>query len=804
MSAAVWPARPRRLGIAYAAAALLSFPILEILISGTRARVYAHDVFDDGAVSRLGALRLDTAAFGPILWNRHLMSGNAYFGQFNASPFAIDNLLSLATTPFLAFAVCTALLGFLSGLSMHLFLEESVGLAPPAALVGGLVYGLAYWHYGFGFSAALLPLTLWIADRVEAWPGGRLRRIAPVAACAAFLLYNFSPQPAVLTAALGAAYAIVAAASPAERRSRLLTWAGAWALAFALYAPVLLTLLRLLPDSERSIRNNVAWIPDAATALRLWPQYYAETLAGRPAVIALGAKLREAQTGTWYVGFLALGLLALSVGRPRISRRERAIVGLLAVLPLVDLASLLLVPYQRHFGVLRSFELDRIRLFIPFALAANVGVAMAALGRAKAETARPHTLRSFACAAVLVLFLLGFAACARNAAYLVRRQTGWPAAAEGRERVAGWILATLYFGVAALVAAIFLWRSRRIDGLAEGWESFPSRRAVAALVAALAVERLASARIERWIEADTLDSFDAVLGETPAIRFLESQPNAAGHRVMLLGDHSRGNRRDHANRLMFRGLFTADGYQNVYPLRYHDLFGLLIRPHLDRDASRRTYFESWGQRAYAWGPELNTDLASLMGVRWLLVHGMPFENPRWRLVFESGDERVFENPEVLPRGFVAEREARSASRGALLAALGSAPVAELRETAFVEDGAPLEGEGGDAHGAGGATPILDAPDRLSFAVQAPGPAVLVLTDAFVPGWKAWVNGAAAPIFPVDAAFRGVAVPPGRSEVSFRYVPESTRAGFATAAVAAVVLVGLWVAAMRRPKPRAFR
>src|SRR5262249_31940372 len=125
MSAAVLPAGPRRLGLVsfYAAAALLCFPVLEILISGTRARVYAHDVFDDGAVSRLGALRLDAAAFGPVLWNRHLMSGNAYFGQFVASPLAVDNLLSLVTTPFFAFAACSGLLCFLSGLSMHLFLE---------------------------------------------------------------------------------------------------------------------------------------------------------------------------------------------------------------------------------------------------------------------------------------------------------------------------------------------------------------------------------------------------------------------------------------------------------------------------------------------------------------------------------------------------------------------------------------------------------------------------------------------------------------------------------------------------------
>ncbi len=435
-------------------------------------------------------------------------------------------------------------------------------------------------------------------------------------------------------------------------------------------------------------------------------------------------------------------------------------------------------------------------------MAANVGVAVAVLGRARPETARARALRTTAVAAVLSLFLLGFAACGRNAAYVVRRESGWPASPDGRERLAGWTLATLYFGVAALVAAAFLWRSRRPEALVEGWESFPTRRAAAVLLAALALERLASARIDRWIEPETLDSFAGVLGETPAIRFLEGQPNPAGQRVLLLGDHSRGNRRDHANRLMFRGLFAADGYQNVYPLRYHDLFGLLIRPHLDRDPSRRTYFENWGQRAYAWGPEFNRDLASLMGVRWLLVDGMPFADPRWRLVFSQGEERVFENPDVLPRSFLAPREERYPSRAALLAALGSAPTDRLRRTAFLEGGGG--GTRNDGGAAGTAMATVDTPDRLSFRVDAAGPAVLVLTDAFVPGWTASVNGSARQIVPVDVAFRGVAVPAGRSEVSFRYAPESTRIGYAAAAVAAVFLAGVSIAAARGPAARAAR
>lgn len=86
---------PRRVIFTYVVATAVSFPILEILFAGAKARDFSHDVFDDGAVSRLGALRLDWSAFGPVLWNTHLTSGNAYFGQFNASPIALDGLLGV-------------------------------------------------------------------------------------------------------------------------------------------------------------------------------------------------------------------------------------------------------------------------------------------------------------------------------------------------------------------------------------------------------------------------------------------------------------------------------------------------------------------------------------------------------------------------------------------------------------------------------------------------------------------------------------------------------------------------------------
>ncbi len=797
MTGLVHPRRWRGLILVYAGAALLSFPVLEMLVSGPHARDFAHDVFDDGAVTRLGAMRFDLSTFGPVLWNAHLMAGNTYVGQFNATPIALDSLLALLASPFPAYAATVVLMAFLSGLSMHLFLEGSVGLPRAAAFAGGLVYALGFRHYAFGFSAVLLPLLLWLSDRAEASGAGPWRRLVAPSLCAGFLLYDFAPQPAVLAGALHLGYAFVSARTAAERRSRLTTWAGSWALGFALYAPVLFTQLRLLPESERTVREAATGLPGPLLAVAQWLGTYVEVIASRPAAIAAGLPLREAADGTWYVGFAALGVLALSLGARRETRRERALAWLLLVLPLVDLLSMLLIPEQKHLGVLQSFALNRIRTFLPFALAANVAVAAAIVFSRGAAGPRKWRRARFVGAALLGLFLACGALCGRFLLYLWRRQAeGNPA---DPERIAGWVAALGYFGVAVLATALVLLRLRRAGR--RRVRGSGSRGVVVLLLGLLAADRLVYTRIERRVENQTLGSFSGGLDATPAVRYLQAQPNPDARRVLTLADRSRLNPHDHPNRMMFHGLYTADGYQNVYPLRYHQFFGLLTRPHLDKDPFHRRYFFEWGQRAYLFGPEFNPALASLMGVRWLYVRGVAFSQPGWNLVFEEGDERVFENANAFPRGFLAARAETFPTRAALMerALFGVCRGAAL-------DRVPgRRGAGGAAAGPAELTGSevvleLNTPDRIRFRVRSSAPAILVLTDVYTPGWKSAVNGATRDILPAYNAFRAVEVPAGDSEVVFWYAPTFTYAGAAVAAAAMLLLAALGLPAIRRKAP----
>jgi hypothetical protein len=778
----------------YGAATLLTFPVLETLLFGSRAPQYGHDVFDDGAVTRLGAIRLDWWAYGPSLWNPHLAGGNAHFGQFMATPLALDALLALVISPFAAYAIRHFLTLLSAALAMHVFLSRSVRLGVTASVAGSLVYLFGFWHYNFGFSVALLPLMLCLSDEVEANPARRHRIAALTALLAGFLFYNVSSQATVLVSGLHLVYAVTCAEGWAKRLSRLRLWGVTWALGLGLYAPVLLTQLRLLPDSVRSIRNDIVWSSGPAGELLDLVQRYAQIPLSVPVLTSLGRPQEPTPYGTLYVGLFGLVLLCLSVGQPRSTRREQALAWLLLGIPLLDLLTrTALLRLQGNWGLLRSFQLVRVRLFMPFALAANVAIAVACLQRMNPN--RPARWisgkrRQVVIGSGILLAFVSSLLCARVIGYLVRRH-GWPASAPARETMAGWVAGTAYFAVGALGLAVWAFCARTRGGAnaqeLSRWRSlrmgFPSL-----LIGVLIADRVIYCRIERYIDSGHLSSFREALDETPAIQFLKRKIDADHHRVLMFADRSRWSGRDHPNKLMYWGLYTADGYQNIYPLRYHDVFGLLTAPYLRRDPVRRRYYESWGERAYAFGPEIEPSIASLMGIRWFYAAGAPVKAGDVREVFHDGNEVIYENPEVFPRAFVVGRARVFPGRGPLLAALERATLRELRTTAFLERGqvetllSSLE-----TPDVGSIRWISDAPDRVALETNSSGPTVLVLTDNYVPGWLASVNGVAVPIFPVYDCFRGVYVGGGRRKVVFQYAPRETYLGFAMASLSALIL-----------------
>jgi NADH:ubiquinone oxidoreductase subunit 6 (subunit J) len=95
--------------------------------------------------------------------------------------------------------------------------------------------------------------------------------------------------------------------------------------------------------------------------------------------------------------------------------------------------------------------------------------------------------------------------------------------------------------------------------------------------------------------------------------------------------------------------------------------------------------------------------------------------------------------------------------------------------------------------------IAVEPNRVSATVEARSAGVLVLTDLWMPGWRATVDGAEQPVARVNGVFRGTCLAaPGRHTVVFTFEPPLFRVSLALAGFAALSLV---VLGWRGTRPR---
>jgi hypothetical protein len=218
--------------------------------------------------------------------------------------------------------------------------------------------------------------------------------------------------------------------------------------------------------------------------------------------------------------------------------------------------------------------------------------------------------------------------------------------------------------------------------------------------------------------------------------------------------------------------------------RYIDFLSLVI----NYDAAN--YFADWN--------EWEKRVLDFLNVKYVLTTWRGVLPPRFRMVYDGPDGRIFENPEVLPRFYPI--------RNVILEFRDEFFDAELKKTedwartAFL-DKLTLEEEQqrGDFF-----TPrpkdspmatlkILDAnPTHYRLHVKAPRYTLIASSVPWWPGWKVKRNGARIEPIRVNGAFLGFAVPPGELEIEVWYDPWSFRfsAIVALATIAALIAYGV--------------
>ncbi|MGE5124675.1 MAG: hypothetical protein ACM3PV_00175 [Betaproteobacteria bacterium] len=307
----------------------------------------------------------------------------------------------------------------------------------------------------------------------------------------------------------------------------------------------------------------------------------------------------------------------------------------------------------------------------------------------------------------------------------------------------------------------------------------------AAVCARPALSRLATAALPLVVASDLLTAHYAarVAWAPPAPSFLESEralaralaraglvPAVAPPRVLVPPYVAR------ENAAMAYGWSSLTGYGSLTLGRtwryFHDRLAIPV------PVDENTYVSA---AVYERGPFAYAEAALAVG--W---------DPRWNAVAIRRDAD--------PRAYLATavRRVHDWTEAARLMAGGH----DVHAAALVEENGLLP------PGLSAALPVAKgraeitafAPERVAIRAEPDRPALLVVKEAWYPGWTATVDGRPAPCVPANGWMRAVPLGPGAHEVVLRYRSRRLVAGVLLFAVTALLLV----AAIARERGRRLR
>lgn len=158
-------------------------------------------------------------------------------------------------------------------------------------------------------------------------------------------------------------------------------------------------------------------------------------------------------------------------------------------------------------------------------------------------------------------------------------------------------------------------------------------------------------------------------------------------------------------------------------------------------------------------------------------------------------EKVFASGAVLFRDGDARGRARMVYAGERVEEFNPALLRSNGPTLIEGASLPAEDDGPVAT----AAVTSETATEIIVKVSETRPGVLVLADAWYPGWKAIVDGRPMEVIPVDGVFRGVELGEGHHEVVFRYAPNSYRYGWWISLLSLVLVIAATAQTWRRAK-----
>lgn len=180
-------------------------------------------------------------------------------------------------------------------------------------------------------------------------------------------------------------------------------------------------------------------------------------------------------------------------------------------------------------------------------------------------------------------------------------------------------------------------------------------------------------------------------------------------------------------------------------------------------------------------------ILNILGVKYLLYKDEFFtENKTLKLLWQDSSWKIYENTQAAPRAFLTADYLVLPNKKDIIPAFYNKNFNE-KEKIILEENPNLQKSKMRIKKV---KLITYEPNLVRFNTSSDAEALLFLSDAYYPGWKASIDGKPTKIFIADYAFRAVKVPKGEHIVEFYYFPESFKNGLILSGVAFIGLLVL--------------
>lgn len=183
--------------------------------------------------------------------------------------------------------------------------------------------------------------------------------------------------------------------------------------------------------------------------------------------------------------------------------------------------------------------------------------------------------------------------------------------------------------------------------------------------------------------------------------------------------------------------------------------------------AKGNFYEDTSYAKISSGNRLN-----LLNARYVLFASEPKEGNYKKV---DGVDNLYENPDVLPRAFLAHNSETIIDPDKILTRIDSEDF-DPRETVILEKESPLKRAAVANNDRDLVKFTYYSPDKIDIYANSQAPSMLFLSEMYYSGWKASVDGKTAEIYQANYLFRSVYLDKGPHSVVMIFDPEEAKLG----------------------------